>query len=208
MVSSHLFMLFVGALAVFFTLPGPEMALILQTGSAHGFRPALATAGGLALARALHVTLSALGVAALLRSAPWLYDGVRLAGAVYLVHVAIRIVRTPLFGLASGNGVPVAPGVRASLLKGVVCSLLNPKSLLFCSVLLPQFIVPVPGTVAGQVVELGVSLVAVGLVFDVAFSFTAARVSRWFGRHPRAQTLQRWTFGTLLFAFACRLTLD
>lgn len=91
MVSLQLLLVFVGALAVVYALPGPDMALILQTSSSHGLKHGLSTAAGLAIARSLHVTLSALGVAALLRSAPWLYDGVRIAGALYLAYVAIQI---------------------------------------------------------------------------------------------------------------------
>ena len=99
MVSLQLLLVFVGALAVVYALPGPDMALILQTSSSHGLKHGLSTAAGLAIARTLHVTLSALGVAALLRNAPWLYDGVRIAGALYLAYVAIQIFRSPAFGL-------------------------------------------------------------------------------------------------------------
>ena len=72
MVSAHLLWVFIGALAVVYALPGPDMALVLQTSGSRGFRHGLAVAAGLATARATHVTLSALGVAALLRSAPGL----------------------------------------------------------------------------------------------------------------------------------------
>lgn len=208
MVSAHLLWLFVGALAVVYALPGPDMALVLQAGAGRGFRHGVAVASGLATARAAHVTLSALGVAALLRSAPWLYGGVRMAGGLYLAYVAIQIFRSPGFGLDAASGKGAAATHRSAFAKGVLSSVLNPKALLFCSVLLPQFVHPDAGAVWSQVLELGVVLVALGIAFDVTLAAGATRFSNWLRRHPKAQTVQRWTFSTVLLAFAARLSLE
>lgn len=209
MVSLHLLLIFVGALGVVYALPGPDMALVLQMSSSRGLIHGLSTAAGLAVARTLHVTLSALGVAALLRSAPWLYDGVRMVGALYLAYVAIQIFRSPAFGLDSSNATSkTLPTLRSAFLKGMLSSLLNPKALLFCSVLLPQFIHPGDGAVWSQVIELGVVLVAIGTAFDATLAFGAVRLSGWMRDHPRAQVVQRWTFSAALLAFALRLSLE
>ncbi|MDR5762099.1 LysE family translocator [Caballeronia sp. LZ035] len=208
MVSAHLLWVFIGALAIVYALPGPDMALVLQTSATRGIRHGVAVACGLACARATHVTLSALGVAALLRSAPWLYDGVRIAGGLYLAYVAIQIFRSPAFGLDAAPASASAPTLRAAYAKGILSSILNPKALLFCSVLLPQFVHPEAGPVWSQVLELGVVLVAVGMAFDLALVAGTTHLSGWLKRHPRAQTVQRWTFSAALLAFAVRLSLD
>lgn len=208
-VSIHLLITFIGALAVVYALPGPDMALVLQTSTAHGTRHGVATAIGLALARTAHVTLSACGVAALLKAAPWLYHGIRIGGALYLAYVAIQILRSPGFGLAAGDGqAGAAPPLRMSAAKGVLSSVLNPKALLFCSVLLPQFIDPHAGAVWLQVLELGVVLVAMGLAFDLACVFGAVRLSSWLRGHPRAQAVQRWSFSAVLLGFAARISME
>lgn len=209
MVDSHLLLVFIGALALVYALPGPDMALVLQTSIARGSAHGLASAAGLAAARSIHVTLSVCGVAALLRNAPWLYEGVRIAGAVYLAYVALQIFRSPGFGIGSAAcdnaaGLPL----RASVVKGMLINLLNPKALLFCSVLLPQFIDTTAGDVWKQVMLLGVVLVLVGLLFDIALALGAARISSWLKRSPRAQQVQRWTFSAVLMAFAVRLSLN
>lgn len=209
MVSINLLLVFIGALAIVYALPGPDMALVLQQSTGRGLRHGLATAGGLAIARAAHVTLSACGVAALLRSAPWLYDGIRVAGALYLAYVAIQIFRSPAFGLGTeASRTSIEPPLRQAVGKGILSSILNPKALLFCSVLLPQFVVPAQGAVWLQVFELGVVLVLCGILFDVTLAIGAARISGWLRRHPRAQVVQRWTFSAALLAFALRLSLD
>ena len=98
--------------------------------------------------------------------------------------------------------------LRAAFVKGLLTNLLNPKALLFCSVLLPQFVRPEAGPVALQMIELGVVLLAVGMCFDLTYAVGAARIARWMRAHPLAQTLQRWTFSAALIGFALRLSLD
>ncbi|MFM0272915.1 LysE family translocator [Paraburkholderia aspalathi] len=209
MISAHLLVVYIAALFVVYAVPGPDMALVLQTSIGRGVRSGFAAAGGLGVARATHVTLSACGVAALLRSAPWLYDVVRYGGAVYLAWVGIQIFRSPVFALPDGGvmGAESRP-LRTAFVKGLLTNLLNPKALLFCSVLLPQFVRPAAGPVALQMVELGLVLLAIGACFDVVYAIGAARIAGWMRAHPLAQTLQRWTFSAALIGFALRLSLD
>ncbi|MEP9328034.1 LysE family translocator [Paraburkholderia phymatum] len=209
MISAHLLILYVTALVVVFALPGPDMALVLQTSIGRGARHGFAAALGLGMSRATHVTLSACGVAALLRNAPWLYEIVRYGGALYLVWVAVQIFRSPVFALPSGGASASDDGaLRTAFVKGLFTNLLNPKALLFCSVLLPQFVRPEAGPVAWQMVELGAVLLALGACFDAIYAIGSARLARWVRAHPLAQTLQRWTFSAALIGFAVRLSLD
>ena len=209
MVSAHLLVVFVAALVVVYAVPGPDMALILQTSIGQGARRGFAAAGGLAISRATHVTLSACGVAALLRSAPWLYEVVRYGGAAYLAWIAVQIFRSPVFALPdSGAPEVVQRPLRAVFVKGLLTNLLNPKALLFCSVLLPQFVRPETGPVALQMVVLGGVLLAIGVCFDAIYAIGAARIAGWVRAHPLAQTVQRWTFSAALIGFALRLSLD
>jgi threonine/homoserine/homoserine lactone efflux protein len=216
MISAHLLTVYIAALIVVYAVPGPDMALVLQTSIGRGVRSGFAAAGGLGLARATHVTLSACGVAALLRNAPWLYDVVRYGGAVYLAWVGIQIFRSPVFALPEGDKQSTsataantsAVPMRSAFVKGLLTNLLNPKALLFCSVLLPQFVRPEAGPVALQMIELGVVLLAVGACFDVLYAIGAARIAGWMRAHPLAQTLQRWAFSSALIGFALRLSMD
>ncbi|MCA8024851.1 LysE family translocator [Burkholderia cepacia] len=208
MISTHLLLIYLAALAAIYAVPGPDMALVLQTSIGRGVRPGMAAAAGLSLARTAHVTLSACGVAALIRSAPWLYEVIRYGGALYLAYVAIQVFRSPVFALGDGDAAATAGELRQSFVKGLLTNLLNPKALLFCSVLLPQFVRPEAGPVVLQMFELGALLVAVGVCFDLACVFGASRIAAWMRAHPLAQTVQRWTFSAALIGFALRLSMD
>lgn len=195
------------ALAVVYLLPGPDMILLLQTGARQGKAASLATAVGLAIARGCHVALAALGLATLFKAAPWTFEVVRLAGAAYLLWLGIQCLRSNMLPSLSTTHTPNSTLMwREAIQRGVLTNLLNPKALLFCSVLLPQFIDPHAGPVVAQFATLGVVLVLVGLLFDSAYALTGAWLGRWLERSPSAQRVQQWLFGSLLIGFALRLT--
>ena len=199
--------LFFLALAVVFLLPGPDMILLLQTGARQGRGAALATAVGLAIARGCHVALAALGLAALFKAAPWTFDVVRRAGAAYLLWIGIQCLRSTLVpNLNAGDIADTRGQWREAIRRGLLTNLLNPKALLFCSVLLPQFIVADGAPVLSQFTVLGMLLVGVGLLFDSAYALTGAALGRWLQHSPTAQRVQQWLFGSLLIGFAVRLT--
>ena len=145
--------LFLGALLVVYVVPGPDMILLLETGALRGRAPALAVAVGLAIARAAHVTLAALGLAALFKTHPWAFDAARTVGGCYLVWLGVRLLRAgPLsYDVATqAQAAARGKGLGAALLSGVLTNVLNPKALLFCSVLLPQFVSPAQGSIGQQ----------------------------------------------------------
>lgn len=198
--------LYLLALAMIYLLPGPDMILLLQTGALQGRMAALATALGLAIARSCHVALAAMGLATLFKVAPWTFDVVRIAGACYLLWMGLHLFKQNTFAL-SPDGVRTQQKAawKSAIQRGVLTNLLNPKALLFCSVLLPQFITPGAAPVMTQFVMLGVILVAVGLVFDSSYALAGTWVGRWVQRSPTAQRVQQWLFGGLLIGFAVRL---
>lgn len=198
--------LYLLALSMIFLMPGPDMILLLQTGAKQGRAAALATALGLALARACHVALTALGLATMFKVLPWTFDVVKYAGAAYLLWVGLHMFKSSGASspAAHENGVAES-SMKAALRRGLLTNLLNPKALLFSSVLLPQFIDPGRSSVWEQFAVLGVVLVITGLVFDSFYATAGAWVGRWLERSATAQRVQQWLFGTLLIGFAVRL---
>ncbi|PCF94361.1 LysE family translocator [Vreelandella nigrificans] len=197
--------LFIGALAIVYLVPGPDMLLVLHTSSTLGRGHGLATAIGLAIARGVHVALAGLGLAALFIAAPWLFDAVRYVGAAYLVWLALQLIRARSSAPANQQEAPLQGSYYMAWRRGLLTNLLNPKSLLFCSVLLPQFVHSEQGSVALQFTLLGAMLVSVGLIYDTLYACAGAKMQRWFAGNKTKQKIQNWVFGTLLIGFALRL---
>lgn len=199
--------MFLGALLIVYVMPGPDMILLLETGVLRGRGQALAVAAGLAIARAAHVTLAALGLAALFKTNPWAFDAARMVGGCYLLWLGVRVLRSgPMsFDVAGGAATPRKAGWAPALLSGVLTNVLNPKALLFCSVLLPQFVSPAQGPIGQQFAVLGVILVGTGLMFDVLCALAGGALGRLMAASPRVQKIQSLVFGTVLIGFGLRL---
>lgn len=197
---------FLGALIVAYTVPGPDMIFLLQTGAAQGRTQALAATVGLAGARVCHVVFAAVGLATLFRTAPWLFATVRFVGAAYLIWLGIGLSRTRSL-VPEREPVAHTGGRRDTrvVIRGFLTNLLNPKPLIFCSVLLPQFVHPGAGPILAQFAALGAILVFVGVVFDVTFALWGAALGGWLARRPAVQTGQRYGFATVLIGFGAEL---
>ncbi len=169
-------LLFVGATAGLLLSPGPNMALVVSQGMAHGPRGGIAVASGIALADLTMTALVATGVAALLAAWPPSFDLMRYAGAGYLGWLSARSLRR-----GHGGRMPAAAGrsVASIVRLSVATSLLNPKALLFFAVFLPQFVDARRGGVAMQLLFLGVVLTAVAFVFHAGLGLASAKARAW-----------------------------
>lgn len=198
--------LFALSLAMIFTLPGPDMILLLQTGSTAGKRAGLMTALGLGTAKLCHVILAAFGLGTMFRVYSWTFDIVKYAGAAYLFWLGVKMLRPGRFFRAPDE--PASMDARHTIQhvgKGMLTNLLNPKALLFTSVLLPQFIHPEKGNVMLQFFSLGLVLVLTGFVFDAMYALAGGIYGRFLDRNIRFQRIQQLFFSVILIGFAVRL---
>jgi threonine/homoserine/homoserine lactone efflux protein len=117
--------------------PGPDLLYIASQALAGGRAGALRANTGVILGYVAHALLGALGVAALVAASPILFEILRWFGVAYLIYLAIQMIRSAM----SANSLTLSPsGHSASLLKGFLTSLLNPKGLLIYFAILPNFI--------------------------------------------------------------------
>ena len=127
--------------------------------------------------------------------------GVALGFGVYLAVQALRPGGTNAFA-------PVALEVdpaRRLFVMGLVTNLLNPKIAALYIALLPQFIDPARGSVAGQSLALGTIQIAVALTVNAVIVLTAGALARFLARRPTWLRAQRLLMGTVLAGLAVRL---
>lgn len=204
--------MFVMALVAVYLIPGPDMVLLIETSMSYGRRKALAVTAGLGVARVAHVTMAAIGLAALFKTTPWAYELVRLLGATYLIYLGARIllfrkVEPPDESLVTDN-TSAQLSYLAAVCRGLLTNLLNPKALLFCSVLLPQFLHPSSTSFASQFALLGMILVTLGLGFDLLFLIAGRSLGVFLSRGRPKQKVQNFVFASLLIGLGTRLALD
>jgi threonine/homoserine/homoserine lactone efflux protein len=175
MIEANVFAVYLAAVAAVYLTPGPDMALIMTVSAGNGARAGFCCAGGIAIARFAHVMVSGLGLAALLSEQPVLLLAVRGAGAAYLLWLAWKLWRADP-GAKGQARETLSPG--GAVMRGILTNLLNPKALMFCAMLLPQFASPERGPLLPQFVWLGAVLVAAGCLFDAGYVLATSGLAR------------------------------
>jgi threonine/homoserine/homoserine lactone efflux protein len=196
--------LFLTAALVVQLVPGPGMLFILANGIAGGPRAGIAAAFGAASGMVVHTFAAALGLAALFEHAPAAYDVLRIAGAVYLLWLAIAHFRSG----ASGSLEPAASSSRPArrvFLRGLLNNLANPKVILFYLAFLPQFVAPGSGSATLELLALGFAFLALGLVIDLALGACSGRIGDWLRRRGSLRRAIDYLAGTIMGALGIKL---
>lgn len=202
MISLATLLVFLLAVLTLFLSPGPNMAFVLSHGMAHGPRGGFAAALGIGLADLVMAVLTACGITAVVAAWPPAFDLLRTVGALYLVWLALKALRMPGAALA---GAAVQTSLRGIVGRAMLNSLFNPKALLFFMVFLPQFVDPTRGSMALQLLELGLVLSLASVVFNTTLGYCSGWIGQYLQRNPRFAQTQRWFLAGVLLALALRL---
>jgi len=112
--------------------PGPGVALLLGLGLSHGRVAALAASLGIAVGAACLALATTQGLGLLMEQVAWLSASIRIAGACYLMWLAIkawkRAITPPEIGMGRAFG---AAGFFRCFGTGLTMQLTNPKAIVF-----------------------------------------------------------------------------
>src|SRR6266851_5012123 len=173
---------FTAASAVLLIIPGPTVLLVVSYALGQGWRTALPMAIGVALGDFTAMTLSMLGLGALLAASATLFTVLKWIGAAYLVWLGVKLWR-------AGGALEAAPrtdAVSAARMLGHawLVTALNPKSITFFVAFLPAFLDPHADFLTQMLVFETTFLV---LAFANAFGYAlAASRARGFVSRSRA----------------------
>jgi threonine/homoserine/homoserine lactone efflux protein len=194
---------FAGAVFLLALTPGPDTALALRWALVAGRRSGWLVALGSMTGVTVHLTAAALGLSALLATSATAFTALKLAGAVYLAVLGVRLLLSPRVE-------PDAPAPRrrgalpeTPYAQGVLSGTLNPKTALFFLTLLPQF-VDVSSTSPAVLPLLAVVALAVMALFWVGFLGLVGSASSVVRRPAVRQWVERVTGGVFV-ALAARL---
>src|SRR5471032_3334739 len=95
---------FVAASSILLVIPGPTVLLVVSYALGQGWRTALPMAIGVALGDFTAMTLSMLGLGALLAASATLFTVLKWIGAVYLVYLGIKLWRAPVAAMGQDGG--------------------------------------------------------------------------------------------------------
>jgi len=192
--SIEVWLAFSAASLVLLVIPGPTVLLVVSYALGQGWKAAFPMALGVALGDFTAMTLSMLGVGALLAASATVFTAVKWAGAAYLVWLGIKLFRAGGALQANARHDKVHP--MRMLVHAWLVTALNPKSITFFVAFLPQFLSPHRDFLTQMLVFESTFLV---LAFLNAFVYAllATRARRFFSSE-RALSIFNRAGGTLL----------
>jgi len=194
-------------LSVALTLtPGPDDVLVLNCAVRGGPRSGAASAFGVAAGSLVWGAAAATGAAAIVSGSPVVHQGMRWAGAAYLVALGASslAVRAPGRHAAAtarageGGYVLVVEGAdRRAFAAGLLSDLLNPKIGAFYVMVLPEF-VPAEAPVLRYSLFLCAIDVALATLWLLTLTWLAHLAVGWLERPPVVRWSRRVLGATLI----------
>ena len=204
---------FVVAVFLVSVVPGPDMLFVAANAAVGGRRAGLVAAAGMSSGIVVHTVAAALGLGALIQAAPQVLNGVRIAGAAFLLYLAYLTWRASRQHVGEPEDVPDVPRrtLRKTYVMATLTNLANPKVILFYLAFVPQFISTGAGAwpATVQFLILGAIFILVGFPVDASVALLAGGVTSRFLRAGSTvrRRLERVCAG-IFAALAARLATD
>src|SRR6266513_1271257 len=177
MLGIHDYWLFVATGVLLNLTPGQDTLYILGRSIAQGRRIGLASALGISAGSVVHTLAAALGLSAVLATSASAFLVLKVAGALYLVYLGVRVLitRTAAFG---ATDIADSVDTWTAFRQGMLTNVLNPKVALFFLALMPQFIAPDSPAKVGAFLVLGLTFITTGTAWCLVLALGASRVRR------------------------------
>jgi threonine/homoserine/homoserine lactone efflux protein len=185
---------FAAATAVLLVIPGPTILLVISYALGQGWRTAFPMAVGVALGDFTAMTLSMLGVGALLAASATIFTALKWVGAAYLIYLGIKLFRAG--GTLDAKPRKDAVSPWKMLAHAWLVTALNPKSITFFVAFLPQFL-DAKGDFWTQMLIFEATFITLAFANAMGYALVASRARSVIG-NPRAIGLFNKAGGTLL----------
>ena len=187
--SLEMWFTYVFATTLILIIPGPTIILVISQALTHGRKSVIPLVAGVVFGDFTAMTLSLIGLGAIMTASAALFTLFKWVGAIYLLYLGARLwIADP-----SNNVIEHGQGEASSrsLFKSsFIVTALNPKGIAIFVAFLPQFISP-HGPALSQIVTLGGTFLSLALVNAALYALFASQlretikreyVRKWFNR--------------------------
>jgi threonine/homoserine/homoserine lactone efflux protein len=186
MMNMELWIPFVLAATIILIIPGPTILLVISQAVTHGRRSVVPLVVGVLLGDFTAMTLSLLGLGAIMSTSAALFAIFKWIGALYLIYLGIKLWKSNPKNDSTQETAKKAS--RRSLLKSsFVVTALNPKGIAFFVAFLPQFIDPLKPAFS-QLTLLGATFLFLATLNASLYALFAGQL----GEHMRKRNIRRW----------------
>ena len=189
--------------------PGPNNFCGLNNGIRAGVGPAVLATTGRVAAFAIFLTISAIGLGAMLLASETALLAIKWLGAAYLFWVGWKAWRSREFGGAAMiegmDGMSTVPGpqphysVKSLAMQEFLLGITNPKAIILFAAIFPQFIDP-SRPAAQQFLVLGSIYLMAEFVATLVYASCGRQIRRWVRTSKGVIRLNRATGGFFMGA--------
>jgi threonine/homoserine/homoserine lactone efflux protein len=186
--------------------PGPNVLIVLTHAAKYGYRHIFVTMAGNLSCQLIIIAAVGTGIGTLLTAESAAYHWMKIAGALYLIYLGARIVydvfiRGRLKALNTPmqiDQVRAVPAARKRYLEAFAVSASNPKTVIFLSAFLPQFVTP-DRAILPQFVVMYVSIAAIVISVHAVYAFLLIKAKDRFSGSLSSKVFPGLTAAIYLF---------
>ncbi len=201
----NIFLYVLGA-AIIIISPGPDFIYVTTRGVALGKKAGIISAVGISIGLLFHTTLAALGLSALLRTSGLTFQTIKIAGAIYLAYLGVKMFLDKKAIVESENTTMIAEINAMSVFRqGMFTNILNPKAIITFMAFIPQFLNPEKGHSVIQIVVLGGVIALLAIVWFGAVGYFAGAMGQWIIQKRSIQNVIKKISGFILIGLGLKL---
>ncbi|PLX69387.1 MAG: lysine transporter LysE [Denitrovibrio sp.] len=198
-------LLFASTAILLAATPGPDVIYVITRGITQGRASALAAAAGFSLGNIVHTALVILGVSAIIKASPIAFTAIKIAGAVYLIYIGIKIFRS---GSARADKDDKLLAPKTVFIQSVTANILNPKVAVFFIALFPQFIREQNGHASMQMFLLGMLFIICTFIVFSACALFSGQIGELLKKREKGAGMLNKVAGSVLIGLGVALALS
>lgn len=121
--------------------PGTDVMYVLSQSISKGRNYGIAAALGLSSGLLFHTTLLAFGISTMIAAIPWLFQAIKIFGALYLLFIAFQVFKSSTTFKMKESNEEIDHPIK-NVTQGFILNVSNPKVMLFFLALFPSFLNP------------------------------------------------------------------
>ncbi len=186
-------------------IPGTGVIYTVSTGLLLGWRASIAAALGCTAGIIPHLSASILGLSAILHMSAIAFQGIKYAGAAYLLYLAWSMWRET--GAVKFNSSSLQNSLWQTAKRGFLINILNPKLSIFFLAFLPLFVSPNTSSPMIDMFLLSVAFMAMTLVIFIMYGVSANGVRKYVADSPRLIVWLQRSFAATFAALGVKLAM-
>lgn len=185
-------------------IPGTDTVFILGQSISNSRKSGIYSALGVCSGILVHTFLAAFGLSIILKNSITAFNIVKSLGALYLVYMGIKSIRSKEDMLIS-DGEKSRENLKKSFVQGVISNVLNPKVALFFLAFLPQFVDNENTYGALPFAILGLTSFMISGIWCVSLSIFASLISKFLKRNKNFGKIINKISGTIFIILGINL---